>query len=282
MSQQKSLFLLALVMMLTLVPANAWKQVRTFKFKNSAGKTIWIGGFGVPLMAQTGWEMPPNSENTVQVSANTVAIRYWARTGCSWKDGKFVCTTGDCGAPLNNFGIECRGITGQSPATLIELTLSNSGSPDFYDLSNVDGNNLNVRFGPIPGTFIKVNNPDLGKFNCGSPSCTFNQGICPRELKLQKADGTYCMSICAAVYNGEQVNKYPNILGPIANDPMKRDLVCCACGAGTGGCTDPNSHFCCSPLDPRPNIGGKCYVQNWPKPSEFFDRYDHVFKNQCS
>jgi hypothetical protein len=113
-----------------------------------------------------------------------VAIRYWARTGCSFRENKFVCNTGDCGAPLNNFGIECRGITGQSPATLIELTLSNSGRPDFYDMSNVDGNNLNIRFGPIPGTFIRVDNPDLGKFNCGSPSCSFNQNICPPELTL--------------------------------------------------------------------------------------------------
>lgn len=62
---------------------------------------------------------------------------------------------------------------------------------------------------------------------------------------------------------------------------MKKDLVCCACGEGTGGCTDPRSHFCCSPLDPRTNIGGRCYVQNWPKPSENYDRYDRVFKNQC-
>ena len=258
-----------------------WKGVRTFKFKNSCSKTIWVGGFGVPLMAQTGWEMPAGSEQTVMVPANTVSIRYWARTGCQWKDNKFVCNTGDCGAPLNNFQIECRGITGQSPSTLIELTLSDSGRPDFYDMSNVDGNNLNVKFGPIPGTFIKVDNPDLGKFNCGSPSCTFNQKVCPPELSLEKADGTYCMSICAAVFNAEQVKKYPDILGPIASDPMKRDLVCCACGEGTGGCTDPNSHFCCSPIDPREGIGGRCYVENWPKPSQFFDRYDRVFKNQC-
>lgn len=58
-------------------------------------------------------------------------------------------------------------------------------------------------------------------------------------------------------------------------------MVCCACGDGNNGCPDPRSHFCCSPLDKRPNIGGKCYVEQWPKPSENFDRYDHVFKNQC-
>jgi len=282
MNTKSSIILFIVVLLLAIQSTITWKAARTFKFKNSCSKTIWIGGFGVPLMAQTGWEMPPHTETSVTVAANTVAIRYWARTGCNWRDGKFVCSTGDCGAPLNNFGVECRGITGQSPSTLVELTLSNSGNPDFYDMSNVDGNNLNVRFGPIPGTYQKVNNPDLGKFNCGSPSCTFNQNSCPQELKLQKSDGSYCMSICAAVNNNEQVNKYPNILGPIANDKMKKDLVCCACGEGTGGCTDPNSHFCCSPFDPRQGIGGRCYVENWPKPSQFFDRYDRVFKNQCN
>jgi hypothetical protein len=48
----------------------------------------------------------------------------------------------------------------------------------------VDGNNLGVKFGPIAGTFIKVDNPDLGKFNCGTPGCTINQQKCPKELRL--------------------------------------------------------------------------------------------------
>eukprot|EP00919_Chromeraceae_sp_WS-2016_P027482 GHVR01065260.1.p1 GENE.GHVR01065260.1~~GHVR01065260.1.p1 ORF type:complete len:105 (+),score=8.18 GHVR01065260.1:571-885(+) len=89
-------------------------------------------------------------------------------------------------------------------------------------MSNVDGNNLNIAFGPIPGTYIKVDNPDLGKFNCGSPSCKFKQERCPPELTLIKSSGNYCMSICAAVNNPEQVKKYPKILGPIASDPMKK------------------------------------------------------------
>lgn len=99
-------FIFCVLVLLTLfTPAASWKAVRTFRFRNSASKTIWIGAFGVPLMPQTGWEMPPGSEQVVYVPADTVAIRYWARTGCNWKDGKFVCTTGDCGAPLNNFGL---------------------------------------------------------------------------------------------------------------------------------------------------------------------------------
>ena len=45
------------------------------------------------------------SNEELMVDSNTAAIRFWARTGCDWKDNKFVCQTGDCGAPLNNFGI---------------------------------------------------------------------------------------------------------------------------------------------------------------------------------
>ena len=134
---------------------------------------------------------------------------------------------------------------------MVELTLSSTGFPDFYDLSNVDGHNVGMKFGPIAGTFTPVDNPDLGKFNCGSPGCRLDQTKCPPELTLSKPSGNFCMSICAAVHNNEQVQKFPDILGPIASDEMKQDLVCCACGAGTNGCTDPNSHYCCSPLDPR-------------------------------
>jgi hypothetical protein len=147
-------------------------------------------------------------------------------------------------------------------------------------MSNVDSFNIPVHFGPKPGTFRKVNNPDLRKFNCGSPLCNLNTSKYPRKLQFQGISGlTYCYSICAAVNNNAQVQAHSDILCPIAKDQMKRDLVCCACGAGTGGCQDPNSHFCCSPLDPRSGIGIKCYVQNWPKPSSNFDKYDHVFKN---
>lgn len=49
--------------------------------------------------------MAPGAQETLMVNANTVAIRFWPRTGCKWIDNKFVCETGDCGAPLNNFGV---------------------------------------------------------------------------------------------------------------------------------------------------------------------------------
>ena len=108
--------------------------------------------------------------------------------------------------------------------------MNNNGGSDFYDISNVDGYNVPIYFGLVPGTFQYVNNPDLGKFNCGNPGCTLNTNSCPQELRISGGDGTYCYSICAAVYDQNQVNNHWNILNPIASDQMKKDLVCCACG----------------------------------------------------
>lgn len=134
-------------------------------------------------------------------------------------DGKFKCITGDCGAPLNNFGVECNGITGQSPATLVEYTLNPNDGSDYYDLSNVDGFNIPVYFGPVSGTYRYVDNSNLGRFNCGAPGCRLNSDLCPRELKFTGENGrAYCFSICAAVYNNDQVQRNNDILGPIASD----------------------------------------------------------------
>lgn len=84
---------------------SAWKGVRRFQFINNCPQTIWVGGMGLPQISNTGWEMPSKTEYNLNVAANTVAIRFWARTGCRWINGQFRCDTGDCGAPLNNFGV---------------------------------------------------------------------------------------------------------------------------------------------------------------------------------
>jgi hypothetical protein len=102
--QLKKIVVLLLLLVFVFV-AHSFKPMRRFKFVNNCDKTIWIGGFGVPLPSVTGWEMKANSEYNLNMNADTVAIRFWARTGCQFKDGKFVCATGDCGAPLNGFGV---------------------------------------------------------------------------------------------------------------------------------------------------------------------------------
>ena len=75
---------------------------------------------------------------------------------------------GDCGAPVNGFGVGCNGIGGQPPATIAEFTLDGWGGSDYYDLSNVDGHTVGMTIRPIPGQYTMVNNPSLGQYNCGT------------------------------------------------------------------------------------------------------------------
>ncbi len=79
---------------------------------------------------------------------------------------------GDCGAESNGFGMTCNGIGGQPPVTLAEFTLNGWGGSDYYDLSNVDGCSVGMTIRPIPGQYTSVDNPSLGKYNCGTVSCS--------------------------------------------------------------------------------------------------------------
>lgn len=81
------------------------KLIRKLNFKNLCQDTVWVGGFAVPLPPSTGWEMKPGEEFTMPVTGSSVAARFWARTDCKWVNDKFQCSTGDCGTPMNNFGI---------------------------------------------------------------------------------------------------------------------------------------------------------------------------------
>lgn len=81
-----------------------------------------------------------------------------------------ISSAGDCGAQANGFGMPCNGIGGQPPATLAEFTLNGWGGSDYYDLSNVDGHTIGMSIRPIPGQYTPVNNPSLGKYNCGAVS----------------------------------------------------------------------------------------------------------------
>ncbi len=94
-----------LILLLCFSTISAWKSMRRFQFINNCPQTVWVGGMGNPQISNTGWEMPARTEYNLNVPANTVAMRFWARTGCRWNSGKFSCDTGDCGAQPNNFGV---------------------------------------------------------------------------------------------------------------------------------------------------------------------------------
>lgn len=94
-----------ILVFILLIQAFPWKSIRHIKFMNKCPQTLWVGAFAVPLPSVTGWEMKPGAQFDMAIPANTAAARFWARTDCSWINGKFVCLTGDCGTPSNNFGI---------------------------------------------------------------------------------------------------------------------------------------------------------------------------------
>ncbi|KAJ3166026.1 hypothetical protein HDU88_003569 [Geranomyces variabilis] len=260
---------------------------RTIQVVNSCPEDIWIGIQGNPLLANGGLFLPRGQSQNIQAPNTWTAGRIWPRTGCAPNaQGHLVCETGDCGSAFNNFGVECKGIGGQAPATLAEFTLQTDGKTDFYDLSNVDGHSVGIK---IEAFGTQVNNPALGRFNCGNPQCAMDMSKCPPELSRKTSSGrTVCLAISAAVRDANLRAAFSE-LSEIFNNADTLSLVSCSCDCGENcGCTDPRSKHCCSPYNNDPNErGGKCRVEDWPTSrspgagSAFPARYDQVFKQQC-
>ncbi|KAL0382027.1 UNVERIFIED_CONTAM: Thaumatin-like protein [Sesamum calycinum] len=112
--------------------------------------------------------------------------RIWARQGCCFdQTGRGSCQTGDCNGQLH-----CRGIGGQPPATLVEMTLGTSTNPmHYYDVSLVDGFNLPVSM--IPGG---------GGSACGVAACEADVNVCCPENLAVRREGKVvgCKSACLA------------------------------------------------------------------------------------
>ena len=94
---------------------------------------------------------------------------------------------------------DASGHCGPDPNTLAEFTL---GDMDFYDVSLVDGYNLQAKIVPIPGTFKKTGS---GKYDCNAAGCNsdFN-AICPSELAIKKNGKVIvCRSACSTFKTDE-------------------------------------------------------------------------------
>ncbi|XP_012567937.1 thaumatin-like protein 1 [Cicer arietinum] len=160
----------------------------TFTIKNNCPYTIWpatLTGGGGSQSASTGFELASKASSTVKISAPWSG-RFWARTECSTRDGKFTCATGDCASGQ----LSCNGAGGIPPVTLVEYTLATDGGKDFYDVSLVDGFNL-----PVSVT------PQGGAEDCRSTSCPANVNkVCPNNfaVKGSKGDVIACKSACLA------------------------------------------------------------------------------------
>ncbi|XVF76351.1 hypothetical protein PTKIN_Ptkin13bG0259700 [Pterospermum kingtungense] len=165
-------------------------QSATFTFANNCPYTVWPGtltGEG-PQLSSTGFQLDPKATTTLNVPAPWSG-RFWGRTQCANVNGKFQCTTADCGSGQ----ITCNGAGAIPPASLIEFTLAApaSNGQDFYDVSLVDGFNL-----PLSVT------PQGGSARCNATSCPANvNAACPPALQVKgsgRGGVIACKSACLA------------------------------------------------------------------------------------
>jgi len=283
---------------------------RAFVVENVSPARIWIALIGPGAWLErphlTGFELESGGVKVVPLPENLASIRLWARTGCRWVEGtisragletpvkKFVCDTGDCGAAENEYGIPCKAIAGQPPATLAEFTLQREGN-DFYDLSNVDGHNMGIRIEPVGPWRPAVGEVDP-LYNCGAPQCSMDASKCPPELQVEDLEGRLnCLSVCQAVYSERQRADYPILqdLWEARTDRGRtRDLLCCTCGEGEGLCEALGSPctYGCSPFvigytGPEYAVR-KChrinntFLPDWPNASTG-ENYAQVFDTEC-
>ncbi|KAH8942137.1 hypothetical protein BDL97_14G082700 [Sphagnum fallax] len=168
--------------------AAAAAATRSFSFVNECPHEVWVGtqaNGGIRLLAEGGFALPAGQKMTLDQVEAGWGGRFWGRTGCTFDaHGRGSCETGDCGGFL-----KCAGAGGEPPASLAEFTLNGANGDDFYDVSLVDGYNLEIRITPTGGNGT-----------CGSPGCTSNLNTqCPTSLQVLSAgDVVACKSACAA------------------------------------------------------------------------------------
>ncbi|KAK7266263.1 hypothetical protein RIF29_18905 [Crotalaria pallida] len=161
----------------------------TFYVHNKCSLAIWPAtapNNGQPVIADGGFYLAPGQTKQI-VAPWSWSGRIWARTGCNFASNwKPACETGDCDGRL-----ECNGLIGTPPATLLEVTLQgDKGKPNFYDISLVDGYNIPISITP------KIKNPKCTIQGCFKDLKSF----CPHELEVLNTNGEVvaCKSGCLA------------------------------------------------------------------------------------
>ncbi|XP_010248229.1 PREDICTED: pathogenesis-related protein 5-like [Nelumbo nucifera] len=157
-----------------------------FTFKNQCSYTVWPGTLannGGPVLGDGGFLLAPGATSQVTAPPGWEG-RFWARTGCNFDgSGNGRCTTGDCG------GLKCRG-AGVPPVTLAEFKTGTNNDMEYYDISLVDGYNVNMGIKPTGGTG-----------DCKDIQCVADiNGSCPAVLQLKDSAGNVvaCKSACTA------------------------------------------------------------------------------------
>ncbi|XWS56607.1 hypothetical protein CRYUN_Cryun09bG0100800 [Craigia yunnanensis] len=155
---------------------------------NNCQESIWPG-----ILGSAGHETPRDGGFYLSCGKQSVlelperwSGRIWPRQGCCFDEtGKGSCQTGDCAGLL-----QCKGLGGKPPATLVEMTL---GSPTsalhYYDVSLVDGFNVPVSMVPIGGGV-----------GCGVAACEADLNVCCPVALVVKKEGKVvgCKSACLA------------------------------------------------------------------------------------
>lgn len=98
----------------------------TFYISNKCPFPIWpatASNRGHPVIANGGFYLGPGKIRKIAAVPGDWSGRIWARTGCNFDDDdsvnhKAACETGDCDGQL-----ECNGLIGLPPATLVQFAL---------------------------------------------------------------------------------------------------------------------------------------------------------------
>ena len=177
----------------------------------------------------SGFKVASNDFYALELPYHVDSGRIWVRTNCEMSFGyigghpkasSLWCDTGNCPIPDAGFVSSDSGklcytaspapgsiLGGIGPTTPVEFTFNPEGI-DFYDISQVDGNNISVSIIPISNNYAPKPHNTSDEFWCKNSSCypTESKNSCPPELRVYTQgkngqDGEYvtCQSICQAI-----------------------------------------------------------------------------------
>ncbi|ORY99958.1 thaumatin, partial [Syncephalastrum racemosum] len=153
--------------------------------KNQCKETVSVGVLTNGKSAnqpEQSFDLTPGSSQSISKDDHWGG-RVWGRHQCSGGNSG----SKDCGVPGAG-----------NPASLAEFFFKGSDGKDFYDISLVDGYNLQMSINVEKGE-----GGSNGKYNCGSPSCKVPD--CPKEYAIVDSTGNVvsCQSSCSK-HNDDQ------------------------------------------------------------------------------
>jgi hypothetical protein len=177
----------------------------------------------------SGFKLAAGDYKLLKLSRQVNSGRIATRTGCTYINRynwdtdvsgqlNLFCSTGDCpmtqdSLPKSQNGLLCSDIGGKAPTTLIEFTFDQSNN-EYYDISQVDGNNLSATITPVKNAIPTVPDTIDKDYWCQNISCnpSGKKEDCPPEMRVYDNDNNFvaCQSICSALgtLNYDENGKY--------------------------------------------------------------------------